>query len=72
LLVIVNKKLLSLLIAAVGNVLGGGATLTNSNEKEKNTHTGWNPRENKRNLGLYVILILMCLVLGWVLGSTGH
>jgi len=47
-------------------------TVTKSDKEVGKEYIAWNARENKKPLGLYIVLILMCLILGWVLSSTGH
>lgn len=46
--------------------------LIKPDKEEKKEHYGWNARDDKKPMGLYLILILMCLVLAWVLSGTSH
>ncbi|MDQ6956547.1 MAG: hypothetical protein Q9M21_05050 [Mariprofundaceae bacterium] len=38
---------------------------------QKNDEHNWNKRQNKKSWGLYLSVGVICILLAWLLGSTG-
>ncbi len=38
-------------------------------DENEDSYHNWNAREEKKPMGTYIVIFLLCLLLGWMLGQ---